>query len=67
MAEKKAKYDVTVKIAVAGTNQYKVYTNYTVYGDQGYAQMETQPTFTEAVPTTTARTTASTTASTTAR
>lgn len=67
VAEKKAKYDVMVKIAVAGTNQYKVYTNYTVYGDQGYAQMETQPTFTEVAPTTTARTTASTTASTTAR
>ncbi len=45
VSERKAEYDVTVKIAPAGTTKYAVYTNYTVYGDQGFAEMETTPEF----------------------
>ncbi len=65
VSEHKEEYDVTVKIAVAGTNKYEVYTNYTVYGDQGYAEMETTPVFNEDTQNTTATPTQSTTAVTT--
>ncbi len=58
VSEKKAEYDVTVKIAVAGSGAYEVYTNYTVYGDRGYAQMETTPVFQETTETTVITTTA---------
>ncbi len=54
VSEQKEKYDVTVKIAVAGTNNYQEYTNYTVYGNQGYAQMESTPHFEEPTTATTA-------------
>ncbi len=60
VSERKDQYDVTVKIAVAGTNEYAVYTNYTVYGVEGFASMETTPVFNE-TPRTEAPTTQKTT------
>ncbi len=69
VSERKEQYDVTVKIAVAGTNDYVVYTNYTVYGAEGFASMETVPVFNEGTPTTTTTsvTTKATTLSTTVK
>ena len=59
--EQKASYDVTVKIAASGTNDYQVYTNYTVYGNQGTSKMMSTPMFSEPETPTTAATTATTT------
>lgn len=62
VSENKAEYDVTIMIAVAGSNNYQEYTNYTVYGSRGYAQMQATPNFKEpTASTTTAGTTATVT------
>lgn len=60
VSERKAKYDVTVKIAVAGSKEYAVYTNYTVYGNQGFAEMESTPVFDDGTDETTVPTTVAT-------
>ncbi len=68
VSERKDEYDVTVKIAVAGTNKYEEYTKYTVYGAEGFASMESTPVFnedTQSVATTTTTITTITTEKTT--
>lgn len=47
VAEKLESYDVTVKIAVAGSNEYKDYINYTVSGVNGTAKQENKWDFVE--------------------
>ncbi len=50
---RKDEYDVTVKIAPAGTKNYQVYTSYTVHGAAGTAQQVGEMTFNETPSTTT--------------
>ncbi len=54
---RKDEYDVTVKIAPAGTSDYQVYTSYTVNGADGMAQQSAFNPFIEQPTTTTATTT----------
>ncbi len=62
---RKDEYDVTVKIAPAGTSNYQVYTSYTVHGAAGTAQQVGEMSFIESTSGTTTKaddTTATTTA-----
>lgn len=65
VSEKKSEYDVTVKIKASGTKDFAVYTNYTVYGEEGYAKMGSTSVF-EETPKSTAGSTTATSATTAA-
>jgi serine/threonine-protein kinase len=53
VSEQTDSYDVTIQIAVAGTENYQDYTNYLVSGSSGMAQQQKAPVFNEPVTGTT--------------